>query len=80
MIIYPAMDLMSGKCTHRLTGEIQSGDAEIVKAALEAMPLQDHDDLNFQVCLDSPGGNLTEGFRIGRHGDGAHVHRCHGAG
>ena len=58
-------DRLNGRCTHTLTGMIEAGDLARVQAAIDALPGQDHDDRNFIICLDSPGGNLNEGFEIG---------------
>jgi hypothetical protein len=56
----------SGACTHRLTGEIAPGDAGKVAAEIASLPGQDHDDLNFIVCMNSPGGSLADGIAIGK--------------
>ena len=40
-------DRLSGRCTHRLSGPIESGDAAALQAAIDALPGQDHDDRNF---------------------------------
>ncbi len=57
--------IWTGTCTHRLSGEIFPGDAKRLEEELAKLPGQDHDDLNFILCLDSTGGNLTEGLQIG---------------
>lgn len=59
-------DIWSGKCTHSLVGEVVEGDAERFRSAIDALGGQDHDDLNFLLCLDSPGGSLSEGLKIGQ--------------
>jgi len=58
--------LDSGRCTHELSGTIVRGSAERVKEAIRGLPGQDHDDKNFVVCMNSSGGNLNEGFLIGK--------------
>lgn len=56
----------SGKCTHKIEGEIQNGDAAKLSAMIDNLPGQDHDDLNFIICLNSNGGRLNQGIEIGR--------------
>ena len=58
--------LDSGICTHELSGTIVRGSAEKVKEAILSLPGQDHDDKNFVICMNSSGGNLNEGFLIGK--------------
>jgi len=55
----------SGQCTHKMVGEIVAGDAEKLAAMIDNLPGQDHDNLNFIICMDSTGGKLNEGLRIG---------------
>ncbi len=54
----------AGACSVRLTGLIESGDADRLRALLEQVISPDYDDLGPAVCLDSPGGSLNEGVRI----------------
>jgi len=58
-------DVFSGRCTHLMTGAIEPGDAHRFEAMLDQLPPQDHDDLNFVICMNSGGGNLTEALKIG---------------
>lgn len=59
-------DLHKGECTHRMSGQIRQDSIQVVQAALDALPGQDHDDKNFLVCLEGNGGNLAAAFEIGR--------------
>ncbi|MEO0369446.1 MAG: hypothetical protein AAF197_11800 [Pseudomonadota bacterium] len=59
-------ELWKGSCTHTMTGEIVSGDSKRLIDLIKRLPGQDHDADNFLLCLDSIGGNLTEGLAIGK--------------
>ncbi|WP_434055040.1 MAG: hypothetical protein RDA78_09300 [Roseibium sp.] len=57
--------LKSGQCTHIMRGEIVPGDSRKLSELIDRIPKQNHDELNFLFCLDSEGGNLREGLKIG---------------
>jgi len=59
-----SVEIWSGTCTHTLVGPIKAGDAKTFEAELAKLPGQDHDDLNFILCLDSTGGSLSEAITI----------------
>ena len=57
--------IFDGQCTHRLVGEISSGDAERFQQLVSDLGGQDNDDKSFLLCLDSPGGSISEAFALG---------------
>lgn len=62
----PQSEIQDGDCTHMMRGEITAGDAERLQAIIAKLGQQDNDDNNFIICMNSLGGNLEEGIRIGR--------------
>ncbi|MGH1575707.1 hypothetical protein [Planktotalea sp.] len=48
-----------------MSGPIETGDVQRMQEMIDAIPMQDHDDLNFLLCLDSKGGSLAEGLALG---------------
>ena len=58
-------DSYAGRCTHRMEGEIVAGDAGKLATMIANLPAQDHDDMNFILCMNSTGGRLEEGLKIG---------------
>lgn len=61
----PINEKESGTCTHKMEGEILAGDAAKLALVIQNLPGQDHDDLNFIMCMNSRGGRLSEGLEIG---------------
>ncbi|NDK37048.1 hypothetical protein [Rhodovulum sulfidophilum] len=62
----PFAERFSGTCTHRMDGPIDAGDADAFQAMIDALPDQFNDDMNFMICLNSEGGRIEEGLKIGR--------------
>ena len=69
--------LPEGPCFARISGQLVEGDADTFIAIEQANPRQY--DENYivlernKLCLDSPGGSLSEGIKIARHLSKIHI-------
>lgn len=55
-----------GQCQLRLSGPVETGDAETLIAQMDAFSLADGETSDQFLCLSSPGGSFAEAIKLGK--------------